>query len=97
MNCLTTRYNLFHLSSRFRSAIHEINRALPNPKPEEITPTPILYAQLQECLTMLAIAESIDRTGMHPQIVAISDAYRDELRIRIEWLRLEISKRLEAL
>lgn len=46
---------------------------------------------------MLAIAETIDRTGMHPQVVAISDAYRDELRIRIEWLRLEISKRLEAL
>ena len=60
----------------------------------EPTPIATLYAQLEECRTLLAIAVSCADFTDTPKI---NESLQEELRVRIVWLTNEITTRLEQL
>lgn len=60
----------------------------------EPTPIATLYAQLEECRTLLAIAVSCAEFTDTPEI---NESLQEELRVRIVWLTNEITTRLEKL
>jgi hypothetical protein len=88
--------NVFQILSNSQSVLKKKARRN-QPRKEEETPTYILYAQLQECRAMLAIALACERKGFSEEKLKISDNYREEMRVRIVWLTNEITERLEKL